>query len=259
MNQDQRPKKFRPLRSLTRLLVGGILLGSDTLVQHMRAWEGSPEDSDPLVSEGEIQVASQEDPLPEILPPPQVGLPPQGSPSDVRYALIGLIFEGEENLEKMLSAAKRVGDRTLRFADPVFPSFQKLEKIFPPPKQFNRLIERGQSEVDSWITRGQDEEKQSRQLVQEATTSTVDQSITYMAHNPALEELIQTQSVSLARQILELVRGDAVSADYYFEGLARYVLRRKPRYLLSPPSPEVQKQATWTLQDIRHEDLNGNE
>jgi len=259
MSQDQRPEKFRPLRSLTRLLVGGFLLGSDTLVEHMRTWDGSPDDSDPQAAEAETQTTSQADPLPETLPPPHVGQPPRGNPSDVRYALIGLIFKGEENLEKVVSTTKQVGIRAGRVTNPILLPFQKLGRIFPPSKRFDLLVDRGQSEINSWITRGQDEEKLSRQLVQEATTSTVDQSITYMAHNPALEELIQTQSVSLARQILELVRGDAVSADYYFEGLVRYVLRRKPRYLLSPPSPEVQKQATWTLQDIRHEDLNGSE
>jgi hypothetical protein len=259
MIREQRPNKFRSLRSLTRLLVGGILLGSDTLVEQMRAWEGLPDDSNSLASEGESQSASQEEPLPETLPPPQVGLPVQSNPSDVRYALIGLIFEGEETLEKMLSAAKRVGDRALRITDPLFLPFQKFGQIFPPPKRFNRLIDRGQSEVESWVTRGQNEEKRSRELVQKATTSTVDQSITYMAHNPALEELIQTQSVSLAQQILELVRSDAVSADYFFEDLVRYALRRKPRYLLPPPTPDVQAQATWTLKDIRHEGLNDNE
>jgi hypothetical protein len=43
--------------------------------------------------------------------------------------------------------------------------------------------------------------------------------------------------------------------DYFFEGLVFYVLRRRPRYLLPPPSQDVQKQATWTIQDIRQEDL----
>ena len=76
-----------------------------------------------------------------------------------------------------------------------------------------------------------------------------------MADNQAITELVQTQGVSLAGQILELVRLISVSADYYSEGLARYVLRRRPRYLLPPPSQDVQEQATWNLQNFRQEDL----
>ena len=105
MTDDQNTEKFRPLRSLTRLLVGGLLLGSDTLVEQMQAWEGQPEGEEALAPNGETQSGAEVDPLPETLPPPHVGQPLQGSTSDVRYALIGLIFEGEENLEKGLSAA----------------------------------------------------------------------------------------------------------------------------------------------------------
>jgi hypothetical protein len=184
-------------------------------------------------------------------------LPPQKIPRDWRYALVGLIFESEEQLERGLNLSHRVGRAIGRKLNPIIQPMAKIPN--PAAKGFDHLIQRGQSKVDHWIERGREEEVISRQLAQEAATNTVDDSITYMAQNPALEELVQTQSVSLARQILELVRKDMVSADYFFEGLVRYILRRKPRYLLPLPSPEVQKQATWTLQDIRHEDLNGNE
>jgi hypothetical protein len=54
--------------------------------------------------------------------------------------------------------------------------------------------------------------------------------------------------------MLELVRAISVSADFFIEGLVRYVLRRRPRYLLPPPSLEVQEQAAWKLRDFRRED-----
>lgn len=255
MSEDQKPKEFRPLRSITRLLIGGVLQGSEIIVGQLRDWEDHPESEDFRVLEGEAQTQSDVDPLPEILPPPHVRQPLQGNPSDVRHALIGLVFEGEENLEKGLSAAKQVGNFALRVTDPLFRPFLKLGMVNPAKKSFGRLVDRGQSEMDRWVDRGREEEALSRQLTQQATTSTVDQSILYMAENEAITELIQTQGVSLAEQILELIRAMALSADYFFEGLARYTLRRKPRYLLPSPSEDVQKQATWTLKDIRHEEL----
>lgn len=255
MSEEQKSENFKPLRSITRLLVGGVLQGSDIFVGQLRDWEDQPESGDFPVVEEAAQTQLEVDPLPTTLPPPQIGQPPQESVTDVRYALIGLIFEGEENLEKGLSAAKQVGKFALRVTTPLLQPFQKLGMMSPAKKSFDQMAQRGQSEVDRWVDRGREEETHSRQLTQQAATSAVDQSILYMAENEAITELIQTQGVSLAEQILELIRAMAVSADYFFEGLVRYMLRRKPRYLLPSPSEDVQQQATWTLEDIRQENL----
>lgn len=221
----------------------------------MRDWEGEPAEQAVGGDEGAAQAQLPIDPLPETLPAPQVGQPLPRRAPELRYALIGLIFESEENLEKGLSTAKQVGNLAARVTNPLFRPLQKLGAINPAKQSFDQLALRGQSEVDRWVARGRAEETHSRALAEQATTATVDQSLSYMAQNPALEALIQQQSMSLARQILELVRRNAVSADYFFEGVARYALRRKPRYLLPAPSPEIQEQATWTLRTIRHEDL----
>ena len=253
MTEQQENQGFRPLRSITRLLVGGLILGSDALQDRLENWDDQENQDLPEVIDADTQTPLEFDPLPESLPPPGLAAPSQRVDSDLRYALIGLLFEGEEQLEKGLTFTKRIGGVAGRIVNPFIRPITKIPN--PAAKRFDRLIQRGQSEVDRWVSRGREEEFRSRQLAQDAATNTVDESITYMAQNPALGELVQTQSVSLAKQILELVRSDAVSADYFFEGLVRYALRRKPRYLLPPPSPEVQEQATRTIQDIRHEDL----
>jgi hypothetical protein len=258
MSENRTSKAFRPLRSLTRLLLGGLSLGSKVLRERLQSWDGSESTTDESDIRAEVPDSPVEfDPLPEELPPPGLETPSQIPSENLRYALIGLIFEGEEQLERGLHLSRRVGGVIGRVLNPVIQPIAKIPN--PATRGFDRLIRRGQSKVDHWVERGREEEALSRQLAQEATTATVDESITYMAQNPALEALVQEQSVSLARQILQLVRADAVSTDYFFEGVIRYALRRKPRYLLSPPNPQVQKQANWTLQDIHHEDLNGNE
>lgn len=257
MANDQNSENFRPLRSITRLFVGGLILGSDALQGRLQNWDGQDNQDLPEIIDVETQTPLEFDPLPENLPPPGLTPPPPRASDELRYALIGLIFEGEEQLERGLALTRKVGRLAGKVVSPVIRPISKIPN--PVAKPFDRLVRRGQTEVDHWIDRGREEEAQSRQLAQEAVTGTVDESITYMAQNPALEALIQQQSVSLAKQILTLVRSISVSSDYFFEDLMRYILRRKPRYLMPLPNPEVQKQATWTLQDIRHEDLNGNE
>ncbi len=255
MVENQKPGNFRPVRSITRLLIGGILLGSELLENQLQKWDGNGDEADSEMMDGKSKTALQENPLPDTLPAPQVGMPPQGNKSDVRYALIGLIFEGEDKLDEALVSAKRIGDRASRLLNPLFRPIQKLGVDRPVRKGFDQLTRRSQSAVDRWISRGREEDSHSRELTQKAATSTVDQSIHYMAENEAITELIQTQGVSLAEQILELVRSISVSADYFFEGLLRYLFRRRPRYLLPPPSQDVQDEATWKVQDFRREDL----
>ncbi|HBY09464.1 MAG TPA: hypothetical protein DEH22_17405 [Chloroflexi bacterium] len=258
MSDEQNPQDFRLLRSLTRLLVGGLLLGSNALDERMRTWDGVAPEAAPLPAD-EAQKPPEVDPLPAKLPPPQVRatVSPKNE-IDLRHALIGLLFEGEEQLERGLTTLNRSGSFVNRAVAPFFRPIQKIGVILPGQKRFNQLAQRGQSEVDRWVSRGREEAERSRQLAQDAAVNTVDESLDYLAHYPALEELVQQQGVSLANQILEQIRGNAVSADYFFEALLRALLKRKPRYLLPAPSPAVQTQATWTLRDFRHEDLNGN-
>jgi hypothetical protein len=233
--------------------VGGLTLGSDALQVRLQNWDGQEVQDLPEIVDADTQTPLEFDPLPDQLPPPGLVIRSRDNHSDLRYALVGLLFEGEEQLEKGLALTKRVGRFTGKIINPLIRPITKIPN--PAQKSLDRLAARGQSEIDRWVSRGREEEYRSRQLAQDAASTTLDESITYMAQNPALEELVQQQSVSFANQILELIRGNAVSADYFFEGLVRYALRRRPRYLLPEPSPEVQSQAAWKLQDIRHEDL----
>lgn len=252
MTENQHDQGFHPLHSITRLLVGGLLWGIHALEDRLQNWDNLEAQELPEVVDAETQTPLEFDPLPERLPPPGLVESSHRATSDLRYALIGLIFEGEDQLEKGLALANQAIGFAGRVVSPLIRPISKIPN--PAAKPFDQLAQRGQVEVDRWVSRGREEEYRSRQLVQDAATTTVDESITYMAQNPALGELVQQQSVSFARQILELVRAISVSTDYFFEDLVRYVLRLKPRYLLPPPSPEVQKQASWKIQDIRHEE-----
>ena len=250
MTDKRAPQSFRPLHSITRLLVGGLVLGSEAFKERLQSWEKEDQEL-PEVIDVEPQKPLPFDPLPEQLPPPGLVVRSRDDLSEVRYALIGLLFEGEKQLENGLALTARVTRFAGRFFNPLIHPFTKIPN--PVQKPFGKLVKRGQSEVNRWVNRGREEEYLSRQLAREAATTTFDESINYMAQNPALGELVQQQSVSLAIQILEQIRENAVSADYFFEGLVRYALRRRPRYLLPPPSPKVRDQATWTLRDFRHE------
>ncbi len=253
MTETPQSQDSRTPRTMLRLLVGGLILGSEAFQNRLQSWKGEKPQDLPEAVDAEPQSPLVFDPLPDQLPPPGLEIHSKDEISDLRYALVGLIFEGEEQLEKSLALTMRAGRFVGKIVNPLIRPIANLPN--PAQKSFERLAKRGQSEVDRWVSRGREEEYQSRQFAQETAKTTVIESITYVAQTPALQELVQQQSVSLAMQILEQIRENAVSADYFFEGLARYLLRRRPRYLLPEPSPEIQSQASWRFRDSRHEDL----
>jgi hypothetical protein len=55
------------------------------------------------------------------------------------------------------------------------------------------------------------------------------------AQNPEVQELVQTQSIGLAEEVVEEVRERTVSADNFVEGIVRAVLRRPSRSQLPYP------------------------
>jgi hypothetical protein len=110
-------------------------------------------------------------------------------------------------------------------------------------RRYDGLVLRGQKEVDRWVETGRTEDARSRSLAQSALDGSVDQSITFLTENEGVQELIQSQGVSLASEVVEEVRERAVSADNFFEGVIRAMFRRQPRSALPDPPPEVKEQA----------------
>jgi hypothetical protein len=113
----------------------------------------------------------------------------------------------------------------------------------PVHRSYKDWVERGEREVERWISLGKEEEKHSRLLAEIAFDKTVDTYIEYLTNNPEVKELVQSQSTGLATEVIEEVRERTVSADTFLEGLARSLLRREPRSHLPVPPANVRLNA----------------
>ena len=98
-------------------------------------------------------------------------------------------------------------------------------------------------EVNRWVETGKAEEAQSRVLVEHAFYETIDFWIQYFADNQEVVDLVTSQSVSFAEEVVEEVRERTVSADNLLEGLLRYAMKRTPREELSEPPAHIRRQA----------------
>lgn len=290
--EPDQPQPFEPLRSITRLVVGGAILGGEAFLQSLRGWEEKLSPPLSAASAGEFQAgeapgltgASQATAggtttelglLPagveakgEILDAQfkeviagevletstgRAAVPP-GDSQRLGYALVGATFAAGEGLRWGASVVGRLGRAADRIAGPIVRPLQNSRIMRPARRSFENLVARGEQEVAGWIETGRRETGHSRQLAQTALTTTVDESIEYMSKNEEIQELITAQSTGLATEMIEEVRERTVSADSFIEGMLRAVLRMPPRSSLPEPPDEIRTQAI-SFRDIRKKRL----
>jgi hypothetical protein len=228
--------RFKPLRSLTRLVVGGAILGAEELMNRLEDWEQEIEQEpvDTIPAEMVVYDVVDESVSVEIN-----GFQTLVDSIKTRHVLVGLLFDSQNKLEQRLKSLRRFErSASRRLFAPIKPlGKSRLGQRFTA--RFEDLVRRGESEIARLAEIGKVEEYRSRKLALTATTETVDDSIDYLTDNEELQELITMQGVGIAGEALEEVRERTVSADDFFESVVRSLLRRTPRRQLETPSREV--------------------
>jgi hypothetical protein len=218
--------RLSDLRSLTRLAIGGVEISVIELMRRLRLWE--LEASELLQSDA---------------PAPVSNSAPAASEEQARYALIGLVFELQDQTRRRLGLLARLQHRLFQLLGAALQPILDNPLAAPSRRQIDRLAARGQQEVQHWIERGRSEEQRSRAVAALAFDETIDAFLEYLTQNPEVKDLVQSQSSGLANEVLEEARERAVSADHFLESLARSLLRRIPRSRLPEPPPELRQSA----------------
>lgn len=260
----KRDQTFDPLRSLTRLAIGGTLLAYDELQRQLRIWEQEAN------SELTRQQRAQKEQYHQVAQPdsafhdahdapdshdprsrttgtapamPQ--LPAAETPADtLRYALVGLLFEAPQRMA-IESARLRQIDRVVGgLAAPLLDTLNKHHIFDPLLRQFDILTARGEAEVRRWVATGRAEEYHSRKLANIALQMGTEATANYVVEHSEVPDLIQEQGAGLADEVVEEMREHAVTVDTFLERLIRRRLGRKPREELPEPPEKLRAHAT---------------
>jgi hypothetical protein len=236
-DRAKRPAPIEPfdaLRSTTRLLVGLALVGGDELLKRLQMLEHTI-DTQPF-DRAELDARIRTSPTGQHIP------------DDIRYALIGLAFDLQDQVRvqtpRLLAAADQILSDVTRPAQGILnhiPLVGSLSKSLG--LQYGTLQKRGEDRLKRWIAIGQREEARSRVLADQTFTRIVDDVIDYLADKPEVQNLIAGQTTGLAGEVLNEVRERTVSGDSFLEGVVRAVLRKAPRAELPPPSLEIRQSA----------------
>lgn len=161
----------------------------------------------------------------------------------VRYALIGLLFEGQHFAR---SGAKKLGGWAA--------SVIGLTTAVTRPVLNWRIMSPVRRSADDWrdqleaylvylIQSGRGEELVGRKVATDLTLTTIDEVIRLLAKNEEIGDLVTSQGTSLAGEVVVGVRQHTIGTDTFIEDTLRRLLGRPRRADLPPPPEVVQRQA----------------
>jgi hypothetical protein len=240
-NQNPSPKGiFANIRGLTRLLIGGLVIGSDKLSEGVNEWDPldkpnvESHSSAILVPDDIKERNNIQDHKPIIIDQEQ-----DSNADQIRYMLVGLLFRSQDKLEESINRIDKTTRNISKVSNTILSPITNSFIGKPFKKGFEYLVSRGEDQVNDWIMLGKTEEIQSKKMIENAALDQVDSAFYYLSENEDVQEMIQGQSMTLAGEIIEEIRERAVSADNLIEGTLRTMLRMKSRAELPGPPPEV--------------------
>jgi hypothetical protein len=214
------------LRSITRLLVGGTLVGYDELIAFLHSWE----------DETRRTIVQQNNRAPAARVPGAVSTPSESPATVLRYAALGLLFEGQDRwVRRGRAAFNFFGQTTNALLSPAAKRMNQDSRLLRPAQsRFEKLVRKGETVAGRWVQRGRVEEAYGRRFAGTAGQQGFNSSMDQLGSAPALQDLVRKQSAGLTQDVLDEVRERTVTGDYAAEHVARSLLRRVPRRYLPP-------------------------
>lgn len=197
--------QFDLMRGLALLGLGLALEGTDRVTDQVRQWN-------PSTPAGDDDWAVK---WPDA--------------SEIRYALIGLLFEAEAQMRRRLwalgQARTRLRMRLARATAPIISRLVPIEVALTGIELLETLEDYGTWRLHRWMQRGRLEEARARAFTRHAMEDWVDEGLAYFARNPAVRELILQQGGEFATSALDEIRSSSASVDSWFEEMTRRLLR----------------------------------
>jgi hypothetical protein len=194
------------LKATLRLGVGSALVGSDTYIQRLRRMQAAQESIKPetlIIDENET--ARQQ----------------------LRYLLLGILFETPDLLQSGLAKAGRASDRVLGLFSKILSPFTNSWVFRPVKNRYDNASARGESVIDRLIMRGRIEEQNSRLIVQqEAIDDVVNDLLEYVILKTDVQKIIQESGTSMAGNAIDEFRDQSAAVDSMLEQKLKSIFKK---------------------------------
>jgi polyhydroxyalkanoate synthesis regulator phasin len=217
--KEKRPLTLKPrqpsdLKASLRLVVGSTLNGSDAYIHRLRQLQAGQKRIKPKA----IVIDEDETYLDQF-----------------KYALIGILFETPDIIQRGLVATDRVTSGVIGLFSKILSPVTN-NRIFSPVKnRVDYAADRGEKVVDRLIMKGRIEAQNSRQMVQqENVDDLVNDFLEYLVEKTELMQLIQEEGFDIAGDVVNDFREESAGIDTTLEQKLKSLLRKT-----APPQPDT--------------------
>jgi len=210
-------QQLTDLKATLRLVVGSALSGKDAYVQRLRRMQAAQE-----IVKPESLIVDESDAVPDQL----------------RYLLLGILFETPDLLQRGLMTAEQVSTKVYGLFSKILSPFTD-SRIFSPAKdQYDYAVARGEKVIDRLIMKGRIEEQNSRQLLQQkAIEDLLNEFLEYLVLKTEIMQLIQEGGASVAGDATDVFRDQSAAVDTMLEQKLKSIFRKRaPSQPTTPPS-----------------------
>lgn len=195
------------LKSSMRLAVGSALNGWDAYIQRLRLLEQSQE---PVPAETVL------------------GDETQGARDQLRYLLLGILFETPDVFQRIMARADRVTTRAYKLFSRALSPFTSSWFFSPIRNRYEYTAARGEKVIDRLIRQGRREEMTSRQMIQQkAIDDLINDFLEYVVLKTEATQIIQEGGLGMAGGVIDDFRDQSAAVDTLLEQKLKTVFRRR--------------------------------
>ncbi len=182
------------LKATMRLVVGSALNGRDAYILRLRRVQSAQESVRP---EGFV-IEKNESSLEQL-----------------RYLLLGMLFETPDLIQRGLQSTERASTKVYRLFSKMLSPITNRRVFNPVRTQYEKAAARGENAIDRLIMKGRIEEQNSRQVLQQKNIDDlVNELLEYVILKTEAAEIIQETGVGVAGGVLDDFRGQSAAVDF---------------------------------------------
>lgn len=200
-------QQVEDLKGTLRLVVGSAITGKDAYTKRLRRMQAVQESIKPeaiIVDENET------------------------ARDQLKYLLLGALFETPELLQRSLGTAEQVSSKLYSFISRMLSPITSSWVFNPVKEQYDSATARGEKVIDRLIMKGRVEEQNSRLILQqESIDELVNEFLEYIILKTEIQQLIQEGGIGVAGNVVDDFREQSSSVDSLLDQKLRSIFHRR--------------------------------
>jgi hypothetical protein len=213
-------QQLNDLKGTLRLVVGSAMTGKDAYTKRLRHMQSLQESVKPeaiVIDENET------------------------SRDQLKYLLLGILFETPDLLQRGLEIAGEISTKIFGLVSRIFSPFTNSWIFSPAQTQIDSATSRGEQVVDRLIMKGRIEEQNSRHILQQqAIDDLVNELLEYVILKTEVQELIEEAGIGVAGGVVDEFRDQSSNVDSIIDQKLRSMFhKRVPTHSATPPNDQA--------------------